>query len=89
MVFPSLALRVARAPKNGLSFEEFIFRREVLKTYRHITRVIYKHHEKTDLATFAKQEFRQDCAGMLISQRKYLLKDGIKRINLMAIPLKW
>lgn len=75
--------------KKFLSLEEFLFRQQVLSTYRSLMRAIYKHHEKVDLANFAKQEFTIDSAGMELSQRKYMLSEGIRRINMMATPMGW
>lgn len=75
--------------KNALSLEEFIFRQKVLSTYRSLMRVIYKHHEKSDLVLYAKQEFKQNVSTMELSQRRYLLQDGIRQINAMATPFGW
>lgn len=74
---------------NALSLEEFIFRQKVLSTYRSLMRVIYKHHEKSDLVLHAKQEFKQSAPTMELNQRRYLLQDGIRQINAMATPLGW
>lgn len=46
-------------------------------------RVIYKHHEKSDLAQFARDEFRLNASAEL-NHRKYLLQIGLGRINDMA-----
>lgn len=69
--------------KPLLLLEEFIFRQKVLQTYKAVMRVIYKHHEKTDLAQFARDEFRMN-ADAELNHRKYLLQIGLGRINDMA-----
>lgn len=69
--------------KRVLLLEEFVFRQKVLQTYRAVMRVIYKHHEKADLAQFARDEFRLN-ANAELNHRKYLLQLGLGRINDMA-----
>lgn len=66
-----------------LLLEEFLFRQKVLQTYRNVMRVIYKHHEKKDLAQYAREEFRLNKDAEL-NHRKYLLQIGLNRINDMA-----
>lgn len=46
-------------------------------------RVVYKHHEKNDLAQYAREEFRLN-ADADLNHRKYLLQIGLGRINDMA-----
>lgn len=70
--------------KPFLSLEEFVFRQKVLQTYRHVMRIIYKHHEKNDLAKFAREEFKVNREETNLNHRKYLLQIGLNRINDMA-----
>lgn len=70
--------------KPFLSLEEFVFRLKVLLTYRQVMRIIYKHHEKDELAKFAREEFKMNQEAKELNHRKYLLTIGINRINDMA-----
>ncbi|QBM90172.1 hypothetical protein METSCH_E04130 [Metschnikowia aff. pulcherrima] len=70
--------------KKVLSLEEFIFRRNVLSTYRSVMRMIYKHHERVGLAQFAREEFRMNSKETELTTRKYLLQTGISKINDMV-----
>lgn len=70
--------------KPYLSLEEFVFRQKVLLTYRQVMRIIYKHHEKEELASFARHEFNINREQKELTHRKYLLHTGIGRINDMA-----
>lgn len=70
--------------KNVLSLEEFLFRKEVLKTYKDMMRVIYKHHERSELAKFARDEFKLNQGQKSLSHRKYLLQTGLVRMNEMT-----
>lgn len=89
MIANTMLLRGRKSlAKEVLSLEEFVFRQKVLQTYRTLMRAVYKHHEKQGLAEFAKQEFKATSAGVQLSLRKYLLEDGIRRINSMILPLK-
>lgn len=47
-------------------------------------RVIYKHHERFDLAKFAREEFKASSRETDLNHRKYLLHTGTSRINEMA-----
>lgn len=67
--------------KPFLSLEEFVFRQKVLLTYRKLMRIIYKHHERTDLAKFAREEFNVNREERNLNHRKYLLQIGLNRIN--------
>lgn len=64
-----------------LSLEEFIFRRKVLETYRALMRVVYRSHERHELAKYARDEFRSQAREQDLSHRKYLLLTGIKKID--------
>lgn len=44
-------------------------------------RVIYKHHERKDLARFAREEFHLNSKETDLAHRKYLLQIGTARIN--------
>ena len=70
--------------KKVLSLEEFMFRRNVLSTYRSVMRMIYKHHERVGLAQFAREEFRMNSKETELTTRKYLLQTGISKINDMV-----
>lgn len=70
--------------KPFLSLEEFLFRLKVLKTYRDVMRVIYRHHERDELAKFVREEFKFSDRETDLNQRKYLLTLGINKINEMA-----
>lgn len=61
-----------------------MFRQQVLSTYRSVMRLIYKHHERVDLARFARDEFRVNSKVTELSTRRYLLQTGIKRIEDMS-----
>lgn len=73
-----------RPRKEFLSLEEFVFRQKVLLTYRSIMRIIYKHHERADLAKYARDEFRVNAKETELAHRKYLLHTGIRTVNDMA-----
>lgn len=70
--------------KNVLSLEEFLFRKQVLKTYKEAMRVIYKHHEREELARFVRDEFKLNEGEKSLSHRRYLLQTGISRMNDMT-----
>lgn len=74
----------SRSNRKILSLEEFIFRQNVLSTYRSVMRIIYKHHERAGLAQFAREEFRMNSKETELTTRKYLLQTGISKINDMA-----
>lgn len=47
-------------------------------------RIIYKHHEKAELAKFAREEFHLNINETDLAHRKYLLLTGVNRINEMS-----
>lgn len=69
--------------KEALSLDEFIFRRKLLQIYRDLFRLIYKTHEKQELANFVRHEFRLNSQVTDLEQRKYLLNIGVTKINQM------
>ena len=90
MMARNALLRSTRRFKKDILFlEEFLFRLQVLQMYRSLMTAIYKHHERADLARFAKQEFQLESKEMDLTQRKYMLQEGIRRINSMAITMDW
>lgn len=66
-----------------LSLEEFLFRQQIRSIYKQVVRVVYKHHEKFELMRFLRHEFKLSSDHDL-TYRKYLLNQGIGRINDMA-----
>lgn len=68
---------------HALSLNEFLFKQRLLTIYRHLMRIIYKSHEKTELAAFAKHEFALNANVTDLDHRKYLLNTGVTRINQM------
>jgi len=66
---------------NALSLEEFMFRAKVKSTYRKLVRIIYRTHEKEELLRYAKHEFTMNNQVSDLSQRRYLLNDGVNKIN--------
>ncbi|OBA22264.1 hypothetical protein METBIDRAFT_40322 [Metschnikowia bicuspidata var. bicuspidata NRRL YB-4993] len=82
--FTQLSRFYSLKTKNILSLEEFIFRQNVLSTYRSLMRIIYKHHERAGLAQYAREEFRMNAKETELTTRKYLLQTGIAKVNDMA-----
>lgn len=68
---------------KALSLEEFMFRAKVKSTYRKLIRIIYRTHEKEELLRYAKHEFAISSQVSDLSQRRYLLNDGVNKINQM------
>lgn len=66
-----------------ISLDEFLFRQQVKHIYRRIMRVAYNHHEKDELIRFIRPEFKVANTSDL-AYRKYLLSQGVIRINDMA-----
>lgn len=66
---------------RALSLEEFMFRAKVKSTYRNLVRIIYKSHEREELLRYAKHEFELNEKMSDLSQRRYLLNDGVNKIN--------
>lgn len=68
---------------KALSLEEFMFRTKVKSTYRKLIRIIYRTHEREELLRYAKHEFTMSKQVSDLSQRRYLLNDGVNKINQM------
>ncbi|XYA00108.1 hypothetical protein QA089_002643 [Meyerozyma guilliermondii] len=75
--------KAQRFQKPPLSLEEFLFRQQVLATYRRALRAIYKSHEKQDLLAFVKAEFKPSDASKELLQRRYELKKGTEKMEAM------
>lgn len=73
--------RKLRSFDNALSLEEFMFRSKVKSTYRKLVRIIYRTHEREELLRYAKHEFTMNNQVSDLSQRRYLLNDGVNKIN--------
>lgn len=68
---------------NGPSLEEFMFRKRLKTIYRDVLRLIYKNHEKDGLLQYVQGEFRVGVEKDL-NYRRYLLNQGINKINEMV-----
>lgn len=75
-----------RSLGKTLSLDEFLFRKQVLETYRSLIRLCYKSHERYDLIKYVREEFRINDKENDIAYRKYLLSSGKNKINQM-IPI--
>lgn len=78
-----LCSRKLRNFDKALSLEEFMFRAKVKSTYRKLVRIIYRTHEREELLRYAKIEFTMNNQVSDLSQRRYLLNDGVNKINQM------
>lgn len=78
-----LLAKTQRFKNPPLSLEEFLFRQQVLSTYRRAIRAVYKSHEKTDLLAFVKGEFASSGAPKELIQRQYELKKGTEKMEAM------
>lgn len=76
--------RALRRAEKVLLLEEFLFRQRIIGIYRELFRVIYKSHEKVDLARFVRDEFKMNLKETDLGHRKYLLSIGVSRINEMS-----
>ncbi|CUM63352.1 uncharacterized protein PRCAT00000925001 [Priceomyces carsonii] len=72
---------------EALSLEEFLFRKKVLETYKEAMRLCYKSHEKDDLTTFLRDEFKLNAQQKDLTYRKYLFSMGIQRIDQLTYLL--
>lgn len=66
-----------------LPLEEFLFQKQLKSIYKVVCREIYKSHEKADLMEFMRSEFKL-VGNHDLTYRKYLLNQGMARINDMA-----
>lgn len=84
MIFSSIRCVSRLSRQTFMSLEEFLLRQKILHTYRGLMRLIYKHHEKQELAKFAREEFHLNKHETDLAHRKYLLLTGTVRINEMS-----
>lgn len=75
--------RTQRFRKPPLSLEEYLFRQQVLSTYRRALRAVYKSHEKEDLLRYVKAEFKASDVQKELLQRRYELKKGTEKMEAM------
>lgn len=83
MILSSIRLG-RKSGQKFMSLEEFLLRQKILHTYRGLMRLIYKSHEKKELAKFAREEFNLNKHETDLAHRKYLLLTGESRINEMS-----
>ncbi|KAK6892355.1 hypothetical protein K6H09_003603 [Candida tropicalis] len=83
----SLSIILQRDELLKYTKKEFLFRSRVRSTYRELARQIYKTHERQDLMSFLRDEFKVNSNQTDLQYRKYLLSQALTKINQMSASL--